>query len=92
MKGEKERKNEEREKGKKQRERDAVMKICFVMGIIEVVGSAWAIHLFSTYGTEFNGWMGMADWALLFPPIMQGLSASKLFFFVLVGLSLVYMF
>lgn len=25
----------------------AVMKICFVMGIIEVLGSAWAIHLFS---------------------------------------------
>ncbi|MCJ0811206.1 PTS ascorbate-specific subunit IIBC [Vibrio vulnificus] len=70
----------------------AVMKICFVMGIIEVVGSAWAIHLFNKQGTEFNGWMGMADWALVFPPIMQGLSASKMFFFVLVGLSLVYMF
>ncbi|MCU8380315.1 PTS ascorbate-specific subunit IIBC, partial [Vibrio vulnificus] len=70
----------------------AVMKICFVMGIIEVVGSAWAIHLFNQQGTEFNGWMGMADWALVFPPIMQGLSASKMFFFVLVGLSLVYMF
>ena len=70
----------------------AVMKICFVMGIIEVLGSAWAIHLFSQHGTEFNGWMGMADWALVFPPIMQGLSASKMFFFVLVGLSLVYMF
>ncbi|MGL5992770.1 MAG: PTS ascorbate-specific subunit IIBC, partial [Aeromonas sobria] len=25
----------------------AVMKICFVMGIIEVLGSAWAIHLFA---------------------------------------------
>ncbi|MCG6221007.1 PTS ascorbate-specific subunit IIBC, partial [Vibrio diabolicus] len=70
----------------------AVMKICFVMGIIEVLGSAWAIHLFSQHGAEFNGWMGMADWALVFPPIMQGLSASKMFFFVLVGLSLVYMF
>ncbi len=41
----------------------AVMKICFVMGIIEVVGSAWAIHIFAQSGTEFNGWMGMADWA-----------------------------
>ncbi|EJE4200593.1 PTS ascorbate-specific subunit IIBC [Vibrio cholerae] len=70
----------------------AVMKICFVMGIIEVLGSAWAIHLFTQQGTEFSGWMGMADWALLFPPIMQGLSASKLFFFVLVALALVYMF
>jgi ascorbate PTS system EIIC component len=70
----------------------AVMKICFVMGIIEVVGSAWAIHLFSQYGTEFNGWMGMADWALLFPPILQGLSASKMFFYVLIALAAVYMF
>lgn len=70
----------------------AVMKICFVMGIIEVLGSAWAIHLFTQQGTEFSGWMGMADWALVFPPIMQGLSASKLFFFVLVAMALVYMF
>ncbi|EJY5653082.1 PTS ascorbate-specific subunit IIBC [Vibrio cholerae] len=70
----------------------AVMKICFVMGIIEVLGSAWAIHLFTQQGTEFSGWMGMADWALVLPPIMQGLSASKLFFFVLVALALVYMF
>lgn len=70
----------------------AVMKICFVMGIIEVVGSAWAIHIFNQYGTEFSGWMGMADWALVFPPIMQGLSVSKLFFFVLIALAGVYMF
>lgn len=35
----------------------AVMKICFVMGIIEVLGSAWAIHLFTQQGTEFSGWM-----------------------------------
>ncbi len=70
----------------------AVMKICFVMGIIEVVGSAWAIHIFAQSGTEFNGWMGMADWALVFPPIMQGLSASGLFFFVIVALAGVYMF
>ncbi len=69
----------------------AVMKICFVMGIIEVVGSAWAIHILSTHDMTFNAWMGMADWALLFPPIMQGLSVSKGFFFVLVGLALVYM-
>ncbi|ANS88275.1 Protein-N(pi)-phosphohistidine--sugar phosphotransferase (plasmid) [Vibrio scophthalmi] len=70
----------------------AVMKICFVMGCIEVFGSAWAIHIISQRGVEFNGWMGMADWALVFPPIMQGLSLSKMFFFVLVGLALVYMF
>ncbi|MPW35096.1 PTS ascorbate-specific subunit IIBC [Vibrio sp. B1Z05] len=70
----------------------AVMKICFVMGIIEVVGSAWAIHIFAQSGTEFNGWMGMADWALVFPPLMQGLSASGLFFFLIVALAGVYMY
>lgn len=70
----------------------AVMKICFVMGIIEVLGSAWAIHLFAVQGTAFSGWMGMADWALLFPPIMQGLSFSSLFFFVLLAGAGVYMY
>lgn len=70
----------------------AVMKICFVMGIIEVLGSAWAIHLFAVQGTPFSGWMGMADWALLFPPIMQGLSFSSLFFFVLLAGAGVYMY
>ncbi|NOH99635.1 PTS ascorbate-specific subunit IIBC [Vibrio kanaloae] len=70
----------------------AVMKICFVMGIIEVIGSAWAIHIFAQSGTEFNGWMGMADWALVFPPIMQGISSSSMFFFVILALAGVYMF
>lgn len=70
----------------------AVMKICFVMGILEVLGSAWAISLFSQQGTEFSGWMGMADWAIVFPPIMQGLSFSKYFFFVIIALSFVYMY
>jgi PTS system ascorbate-specific IIC component len=70
----------------------AVMKICFVMGIIEVVGSAWAIQIISGHGVEFSGWMGMADWALIFPPIFAGISASKAFFWVLIALSGVYMF
>ncbi|MGJ7094577.1 PTS ascorbate-specific subunit IIBC [Vibrio hannami] len=70
----------------------AVMKICFVMGIIEVIGSAWAIQLISNHGVEFSGWMGMADWALVFPPIFAGLSASKAFFWILVALAGVYMF
>ncbi|PMJ80530.1 PTS ascorbate-specific subunit IIBC [Vibrio splendidus] len=70
----------------------AVMKICFVMGIIEVVGSAWAIHIFAQSGAEFNGWMGMADWALVFPPIMQGLSSSNMFFFGILALAGVYMY
>lgn len=70
----------------------AVMKVCFVMGIIEVLGSAWAISLINNQGTDFSGWMGMADWALAFPVIMQGLSFSKMFFFVIVALSLIYMY
>lgn len=57
----------------------AVMKVCFVMGMIEVFGSAWAIHMINSQGTAFNGWMGMADWALLFPPIMQGISTTASF-------------
>lgn len=69
----------------------AVMKICFVMGVIEVLGSAWAVYIFSQHGTTFNAWMGMADWALVFPPIMQVLSASQWFFLLLIGLALVYM-
>lgn len=70
----------------------AVMKICFVMGLIEVFGSAWAISLMNEHGSVMNGWMGMADWALLFPPIMQGLSFSSLFFFVILALAALYMF
>lgn len=70
----------------------AVMKICFVMGIIEVVGSAWAIQLISGHGVEFSGWMGMADWALVFPPIFAGISASKSFIWVLVALAFVYFY
>ncbi|MFV0448477.1 MAG: PTS ascorbate-specific subunit IIBC [Vibrio sp.] len=70
----------------------AVMKICSVMGIIEVLGSAWAIHIFAQNGAEFNAWMGMADWALVFPPVVQALSASSLFFFVILALAGVYMF
>ncbi len=52
----------------------------------------WAINLFGQHGTEFTGWMGMADWALVFPPIMQGLSSSSLFFFLLLALAGIYMF
>lgn len=70
----------------------AVMKICFMMGIIEVVGSAWAIHLINQQGVAFSGWMGMADWALVFPPVFAGISASKAFFWVLVTLAGIYMY
>ncbi|HDR1022998.1 TPA: PTS ascorbate-specific subunit IIBC [Pasteurella multocida] len=69
----------------------AVMKICFIMGIIEVLGSAWVIQLLASQGTVFNGWMGMADWALFFPPVLQGIVSIPGFFFVLLALALVYM-
>ncbi|QPB41665.1 PTS ascorbate-specific subunit IIBC [Rodentibacter haemolyticus] len=69
----------------------AVMKICFVMGIIEVLGSAWVIHLLATQGATFNGWMGMADWALFFPPVLQGIVSIPFFFFVILAAAFVYM-
>ncbi|WP_150538513.1 PTS ascorbate-specific subunit IIBC [Actinobacillus vicugnae] len=72
----------------------AVMKICFVMGIIEVLGSAWVVSLITSTeaGAGFNGWMGMADWALLFPPIIQGMFFSPAgATFVCIALALVYM-
>lgn len=70
----------------------AVMKICFVMGIIEVLGSAWVINIFSQNGTPIDAWMGMADWAILFPPILQGLSLSHLCIYLLIALACIYMF
>ncbi|AGH37456.1 Ascorbate-specific permease IIC component ulaA [Bibersteinia trehalosi USDA-ARS-USMARC-188] len=70
----------------------AVMKICFVMGLIEVFGSAWVIQMLAEQGTTFNGWMGMADWALFFPPILQGIISVPGFFFIIVAAAMVYMF
>ena len=70
----------------------AVMKICFVMGIIEVVGSAWAIQQLAEQGATFHAWMGMADWALVFPSVMQGLTVSNLFFYVILAFAGLYMY
>lgn len=73
----------------------AVMKVCFVAGIIEVLGSAWVLELITSTdkGANFNGWMGMADWALLFPPVIQGIFFSPQFaVFVVIALSIVFMF
>ncbi|MDP8162842.1 PTS ascorbate-specific subunit IIBC [Pasteurella skyensis] len=69
----------------------AVMKICFIMGMIEILGSAWVIQMLAGQGTIFNGWMGMADWALFWPPILQGIISIPFFFFVIVAVSMVYM-
>lgn len=70
----------------------AVIKICLVMGMIEVFGSAWVIYLLANKGTIFNSWMGMADWALFFPPILQGIASIPFFFFIILVSALGYMF
>lgn len=69
----------------------AVMKICLIFGMVEVLGSAWVLHIIQNNGGNFGGWMGMADWSLVFPPIFAALSVSKLFVFVLLALAVVYM-
>jgi PTS system ascorbate-specific IIC component len=53
----------------------AAMKICLALGVIEVLGSAWAVHLSGLA----MGWMGMADWATLMPVFMQGMRVTPWF-------------
>ncbi|MFV0256619.1 PTS ascorbate transporter subunit IIC [Candidatus Liberibacter solanacearum] len=61
--------------------------ICFSMGIIEVLGSVWALKLAKT-----DSWMGMADWSLLAPFIMQGFQWSRFFIIFILLFAIVYMF
>nr|WP_280515098.1 PTS ascorbate transporter subunit IIC [Candidatus Liberibacter africanus] len=65
----------------------AASKICFVMGVIEIIGSVWAIKLAKT-----DSWMGMADWSLVAPLIMQGFYFTRFFIIVIILLAFVYMF
>ncbi|MBA5724363.1 PTS ascorbate transporter subunit IIC [Candidatus Liberibacter sp.] len=65
----------------------AASKICFVMGIIEILGSLWAMKI-----TEMDSWMGMADWALVAPFIMQGFKLSHFFIIPILIFAAIYMF
>ncbi|MBY7649711.1 MAG: PTS ascorbate transporter subunit IIC [Candidatus Liberibacter europaeus] len=64
----------------------AAAKICFVMGIIEIIGSVWAIKL-----VQINSWMGMADWSLVAPFIMQGFKFNRLFIVPVLLAAAIYM-
>ncbi|AOY01104.1 PTS ascorbate transporter subunit IIC [Jeongeupia sp. USM3] len=66
----------------------AAAKLCFIAGVIEIVGSVWAVQLSGLT----MGQLGMGDWSTIWPMFMQGMHTGWWFFGLTLVLAAVYMF